>query len=236
MDFFFQHLAEFILVFLLAAFVKIHNDVLHFIRIGNVVEDELFFFAGCLYLEIAEVEKGGNEAVDVGGDVLDLFQFQLAHFPGEKAFLLDVDDPLISNYPHVEIIIHPDQEKSDPDKHKEQIFQEEKEIGELPVRDVRENRRKNEKAADKHESHGEKDEKLADDIKPVAMKDQKHFFVRFLSSEMIFGKISHFIYFNLLGLKCLLQIYLFRQDPIDLKTNNTGWLFKDFLTSIGSIG
>lgn len=107
-----------------AAFLlQIHNRILDGVRVGNLAENEALTFSGCLDENITIIEHGGNDAGDFCGDVLNAYQFQFADHPIKKAFLFDIHDSFIGNNPDVEIIIDPDEKKSYPDEHPENIPQ-----------------------------------------------------------------------------------------------------------------
>jgi hypothetical protein len=54
------------------------------------------------------------------------------------------------------------------------------------------------KAAKKEKKHPYHNQKLAQDVKPVAVKNQENFFSVFLTLKMIFGEIFHF-YLKFMG-------------------------------------
>jgi len=126
MNFFADDGAEIVCFFFFITFLQIHHQVFNSVRVGNVLEDEALFFCGGLNIEIAIVEKSGDDTLDFDRDVLDIFQLQFADAAGEKTFLLDVDNPFIGDDPNVKIVVNPNDEKKQPNKNKKNIFQKEK--------------------------------------------------------------------------------------------------------------
>jgi hypothetical protein len=105
--------------------------------------------------------------------------------------LLNVDNPFVGDDPNVKIVIDPNDEKKQPDKDKKNIFHKEKEAwAEVAIGGIN-NLRSKKEATEKQKQHNKDNEKLTQYIKPMPVHDQKNFFTRFLTLEMILIKISH---------------------------------------------
>lgn len=186
-----QHVGELRVFHMFELSLQLHDQILYAIRIWDVVKNELFLLGSCLHLDVAIIEESRNYAVDVSGDILDLFHAQLTSFSGKKAFLLDVDDALVSHDPDVEIVIDPNDEKSDPNEHEEQVADEGEECPIHLVVRVGKDESRQTIGSEKKGEHDEDDEELAQDVEPMAVQDQKDLFIFPLTVEMIAGKIMH---------------------------------------------
>lgn len=87
------------------------------------MENESDFFGGGLDIKVAIIQKSRDHAFDIGCHVLNFIQFQFTDSARKQSLLLDINNPLVRDYPDVEIIVHPDQKEGHPEKHEKKIFQ-----------------------------------------------------------------------------------------------------------------
>src|SRR3989338_1440341 len=175
------HLAQIIAY---GALRKFHYHILDAIRIRHPPEYEAAFFPGGLYLDIAVIEHGRDDAGDGRRDVLDAGEVQFAYVPYEQPALFDVDDALIGDDPDIEVIIDPGQKTEKPDEYEQGIFHEQEQARVRGIEYLWEQERKSEQARDEEERQHQHDEKVGEDIEPVAMDDMDNFFIRLLTLEM----------------------------------------------------
>jgi len=180
-------------------FLEPHDHIFDAVRVGDLAEMKAVLFGGRLDIDIAISKKSRNNSLDFRGHILDARQFQFAHRPVEKAFLLNVDYPLVGDDPDVKIIIHPDGEKSYPGKHGQQIFAERQKAARLvhPGK-LRHKKRHNQITADQKNKQKKDDQKLRQDVEPVPPQNQQHFFAVFLAVKMEIGRWIHIFEFALL--------------------------------------
>jgi hypothetical protein len=96
---------------------ELHDLILHVLRLADLLEDEMLFGAGGLHLDIAIVDDGGESALGMDRDVLDLVESELRYLPIEKTRLHAVDDPHIGHDPRIERIHGQAVEKGIPEEH-----------------------------------------------------------------------------------------------------------------------
>lgn len=185
MDFFAEHFAKFVFFPGFKFLLQAHNQIFDAVRIGDVAKNKPFFFGGGLDEKIAVIEKSGDNAFHISGDVLDVFQFQFRNRSGEKSFLFNVHDAPVGDDPNIKIVINPNNKESNPSENEKKIARESYEriinwIGELSGKEKREKI-----TAEKKKQHYKNNEKLAENIEPVAMKNRQDFFIRMLSVKMI---------------------------------------------------
>lgn len=155
-----------------------HDDVLQPIRVGNAAEEEMFFFGSALNADIAIIEKGLEETVDVDGNILDAGELELAHFPGEEAVLFDIDDAVIRDDPGIEPDIDPDEKDIDPGEEEYRVLDEEEEGTVFGCEEGRKNHRKGDEADEEYSHEAEDGEKVNEDIEPVAVRYLENAFFR----------------------------------------------------------
>ena len=97
-------------------FLKLDDSVFDAIGIGDLKKYEAFLLTGCLDVDISVIQERGNDADNLGSDILNLGELQLRNVAVEKSLLADVDDAFIRHNPSVEIEIKPQDEEKIPDK------------------------------------------------------------------------------------------------------------------------
>jgi hypothetical protein len=155
------------------------------------MEKKLFLLGSCLHLEISVIHESRDYSVHIGCDVLDFFQLQFTYAPGKQSLLFDIYNPSVSNYPNVKIVINPNEKRYDPDKDEEQVFKKKEQVIQVAVAEIWKKHWQKGKTANKQKEHSKNKEELAQNIKPVAMKNQENLFVCFLAVKMKFTVVSH---------------------------------------------
>lgn len=165
-----------------------HHHIFDRVGIGNLSEDEAFFFGCGLDVDIAKIENGWNEAVDDGSHVLNPGKLEFADFAIEKAFLLYVDDAFVGDDPDIKVVVYPDEEYIQPDEKEESIEKEEKEKWRKRVSGDRRGFRKDGEDDDKEDRRASDADVLQDDIEPVTMDDTEYVLVFTLALKMVSGE------------------------------------------------
>jgi len=186
MNFFAEHFCKFYIFRVFEFLLQLHDQIFDGIGVGDILEEKFFCLSGSLHLDVAIIEKGRNDTFDIGGNILDLFQAQLAGLPSEQPLLFNIDDALAGNDPDIEIVVNPNYEKGDPDEDEKKVAQKgEKHLEGRVAKIVVKNSGQSIGTEKQHE-HDEDDEKLAQDIEPMTMQHEQNLFVRALSIKMIF--------------------------------------------------
>lgn len=169
-----------------------HDHVLDMVGVRYLTEEKIIFLGSGLDFDIAKVENSRDHTAHFGSHVLDTGKLEFTHRPDKKPLLFDIDNALIGNDPHIEIVINPNEKGVHPEKKKKGIL--EKKDKRLIGKDPAANRKSGEgKEAPKNQSCEEDNEnEVSGDVEPVAMDDSHNDFAFALSSEMVAAKIrSH---------------------------------------------
>src|SRR3989338_68649 len=157
-------------------------------RVGNLLEDKPRLLGGSLDVDRAEVEEGWQDALELGGDILDPEQLLLGGFPGEQTFLFNIDDSPVGNDPGVEVVVNEAVEDKDPDVEVEDAQKQQEDsledfIGERLAEYLRiEEVKRHWQAADDYPH-----EQLEAEHQPVAAQQHNDFFVFGGVGEVIFS-------------------------------------------------
>ncbi len=168
---------------LLVEFVHhLHELVLHFLRIGDLLEEEAELCSGRLDLDVSIVEEGGDGSGHAYRYILDVVEAELGDPPVEESVLDAVDDPLIGHHPRIESVHSQGVEDEEPEHHEESRPQEGEDGYEVELYDDRSEYHQYDEG-DECSNADEYDP--AEESEPVPVKEDHYLFSFFLSLEGI---------------------------------------------------
>lgn len=167
---------------------KAHHGIFDGERITDLTEGEALFFGSGLYVDIAEVEDGRDEAIDRSSDILDAREAELAYTAREEPLLFDVDDAFVRDNPDVEVVIDPNEEAIEPDEEENGVLDKKEEWPILFGQGFRKEYGQGHDAADQEKGEQEYHQEMDGDVEPVPMDDAKHQLVFVLSLKVVAAK------------------------------------------------
>lgn len=186
-----ERLAETAEVFIGVRLREFHHHIFDGIGVRNLPESETLLLGSRLYIDIAEIEDGREEAVDDRRDILYAGEFELADLSREEPFLLDVDDALIGDDPDIEVVIDPDEERVDPHEQHECIEDEIEKARMHDGEEIGEDSRHGDEAGEDDDRNDDAGSVVHRYIEPMPMDDAEHLLVLVLALEMVAGKWRH---------------------------------------------
>ena len=90
------------------------NNILHFVGMRHILDDELPRFSRGFHVNIPEMEHGRQNTRNFNGDILDPVESEFRNVPAEKPMLFHVDNFPVGHDPYVQIVIRPYYEEEHP--------------------------------------------------------------------------------------------------------------------------
>lgn len=168
-----------------------HDPILDCVWVRYLAEYEFIIVGSGLYLYIAKVEESRDEPRYMTLDVLDTWKGELGDAADEESFLLDINDSLGGNDPHVEVVVYPHHESVDPKEEDDGVFEEVGKDLEYTATKAWHEVWESLKYDQYSTSEGEYTDEVHEDIEPVAVNNLEYFLGWALTLEVVATEILH---------------------------------------------